>query len=68
MYVIKAKYVQPNGLGWATKDGGMSNLYRLACKFDTEADAWTYLMSTDLYGRDEDGEWAWVEVDVAPKD
>lgn len=61
MFCIRGRYVQPSGIGWGTKDGGVTHNARMAVLFDTEADAWTYLAGTGLLGSDEEGDYAWVE-------
>jgi hypothetical protein len=61
-YVVRARYVQPEGIGWLTKDGHVTHAQSDAETYATEGDAWTHLTSLDeWWGSDETGQWYWVE-------
>jgi hypothetical protein len=61
-FVVRARYVQPDGIGWLTKDGHVTHARDGAQTYATEADAWTHLTSLDeWWGSGEEGQWYWVE-------
>jgi len=65
-YVMRCRYVQPDGIGYVTKDGGCTRNRSLAQIYDSEADAWTHAAGANLIGYDEDGDWVWPEpVDIS---
>ena len=65
-FVARATYVQPDGVGWVTKDGRVTSCEKQAQIYDYEADAWLHLTATGLLGSDEKGDWAWVEKIETP--
>lgn len=69
MYVIRAKYVQPDGVGYLSRWGSICRDLFSAQKYPTEADAWSHLANVPiLQGYDAQGPFAWVEsIDAAPK-
>lgn len=42
-YVIRARYVQPDGIGWVGKEGQVYHDPGYAHRFDTEDEAWGFL-------------------------
>lgn len=67
MFVVRLRYyVYENGtvetgVGYMTHDGGVSRELRDAHRYDSEAEAWEHAFDSDNIGRDDDGEWCWVE-------
>lgn len=66
MFVVRARYVQPDGVGWLDKNGSVTSNVRNAQRYDTEDEAWTHAAAAEILGCDEKGDWAWVEaIDIA---
>lgn len=60
-HVVRARYVQPDGIGYLTDRGAVSHNIRHAARFFSQADAWTFLNASTLKGHDEQGDYLWVE-------
>jgi hypothetical protein len=64
-FVVRCRYIgsggRPPGVGWLTNEGHCTTWRPSAKVFETEADAWHFAIVTDNLGRDEDGEYCWVE-------
>lgn len=59
-WVIRCKYVQPEGLGWVTEDASCVHDPKLAHHFPSEDDAWAFLgLNYDRLGGSDE---AWPEV------
>lgn len=63
MFVARCKTVQPDAVGWVTKDGRVTSRMCDAHRYASEADAWLHLAGTGLLGSDENGDWCWVEAE-----
>lgn len=61
-YVMRCRYVQPDGVGYVSRDGGCTSLLNQACVYDSEADAWAHAITANLIGSDETGDWVWPEL------
>ncbi len=60
MFVIRARYVQPDGIGYLTTNGWISRERSYAKEYASEADAWAHGMADrDHLGRPVQ-DW-WVE-------
>lgn len=66
VYIIRAHYCQPDGIGYLGKDGCVYRDSRYAVKFEWEGEAWDVALASPYWGRDEEkGEWLYVEgVDI----
>lgn len=54
-------------VGYVSNDGKTYRDRSYAMIYDSEAAAWSHLAGADLIGRDEDGDWCWVEeADAVP--
>ncbi len=71
VFVVRARYVQPDGVGWLEKCDRVTSYAPSAATFASEADAWIYLGNSRHGGHDEEGPFLWVEecdrADLMPR-
>ena len=61
-YVVRVRFVQPDGVGYLTKDGQCSAKIDQAQRYETESDAWLHAAGAEVLGVTDKGEDdAWVE-------
>lgn len=60
-WVVRATYVQPDGVGYLDKANGVSRDSRRAVQFASEAEAWDFILASPYNGRDAKGPWLWPE-------
>ena len=46
-YVVRCRYVQPDGIGYLDRSGWCTRDQREAARFDTEADAWDFARASE---------------------
>lgn len=68
MFVIRCKYVQPDGVGWVTDDACVTHNPKMAVRFDSEDEAWGFLgLNYARLGSEEEA-WPETAVDYSPEE